>query len=147
MPYARAEDLYEEIVTQIGDGHPDNAKEIALDALTSAFSDKSDDFIKPIVDVALNFELGGQFGGDRVQVLLDARTSRSLIEAIALLRKTNIKVVYEENGDKIRDRFTNRIPITDRLIFFFDGSSCFLAIHKHHLHNMIVVQVVKRFHP
>ena len=55
MPYARAEDLYEEIVTQIGDGHPDNAKEIALDALTSAFSDKSDDFIKPIVDVALNF--------------------------------------------------------------------------------------------
>lgn len=147
MPYARAEDLYEEIVTQIGDGHPDNAKEIASDALRSAFSDKSDDFIKPIVDVPLNFELGGQFGGDHVQVLLDIRTSRSLTEAVALLRRTTVRVEYQENGERVRDRFTNQIPVTDRLVFFFDGSSCFMTMHKHALHNMIVVQVVKRFHP
>lgn len=143
MPYARAKDVYEELVVQIDDGRSDNAREIALDALTSAFSDESDDFIKPIVDVVLNFELGGQFGGDRVQVLLDTRTLLSLNKAISLLRRGESRVDVRVNGDSLHDRSTQRLTITDHLVFFYEESSCYLMMHKHALHDLIVIQVVK----
>ena len=144
MTYASAVELYGEILKQVDDGQPENAIEIALDALKSAYGDKPDDLIRSIVDIGLNFELSGRFGGDRVEVLLDVSTSNSLSDAISLLRKDDIRVEAQTNGDRIRSETTNQVPVTDRLVFFFKGSSCFLTMHKHPRHDLIVIQVVRR---
>ena len=136
MPYARADDLYNEIASQVSGGHFDNAKEIAFDALKSAMGE-GDDFIGPIADITLNFELSGRFGGERVEILLDVRTSNSLNRAIRLLSMPDIRVVIQGKDTQIRDDVTKHVRLVGRQMFFYHGSSCFLTMNQHYRYNII----------